>query len=416
MKTTSHESGQALVLIVFAIVGLVGLTGLAVDGGLAYSDRRNAQNAADTAALGAALAHTRGRDVVSTAMAAALRGGYNDDNVTNTVTVTVDDLPSGDCPFMAIGKDITVQITSHVKTSFAPVVGVRTVTNTVRATSRACDPYIGPMFPGDAIIALAHSGIGFDAAGTPDWSIVGGGIFSNSSGDPSARCKGAAGVTTPSLTTVGDPLMRCSGTIGTTTPGATQLDYSDYSDLLPRIPACDGAATRIGPFWIAQPGADGSRVTFNGGDMRFGQGLFCVTNSPGPYHGQITGTGVTFYLMPSNFTIDFNGGGSLTATAPLPGTSEYAGVLMFSAPQLVNGELIQTQSIDLRGNGTGDVTGSIIVPSADVTMFGNSNSSGYHTQVIAYHVDTGGNANININYQADLAYQTFHQAWLTLLR
>src|SRR5512141_2701217 len=56
------ERGQALVLIVFAIVGLIGLTGLAIDGGNAYSDRRHAQNAADTAALAAALSKTHAAD------------------------------------------------------------------------------------------------------------------------------------------------------------------------------------------------------------------------------------------------------------------------------------------------------------------------------------------------------------------
>src|SRR5512143_4256505 len=47
--------GQVLIIFVFAIIGLVGATGLAIDGGNIYSDRRHAQNAADTAALAAAL-------------------------------------------------------------------------------------------------------------------------------------------------------------------------------------------------------------------------------------------------------------------------------------------------------------------------------------------------------------------------
>src|SRR5512138_2380018 len=49
------DRGQVLIIFVFAIVGLVGMTGLAIDGGNIYSDRRHAQNAADTAALAAAL-------------------------------------------------------------------------------------------------------------------------------------------------------------------------------------------------------------------------------------------------------------------------------------------------------------------------------------------------------------------------
>lgn len=66
----------------------------------------------------------------------------------------------------------------------------------------------------------------------------------------------------------------------------------------------------------------------------------------------------------------FNGGGNLTASAPTSG--EYKGVLMYLAPQVSNGVLLNTQALDMRGNGTGNVVGTIIAPSADVTMFGNS--------------------------------------------
>ena len=49
------ERGQALIVIALAAVVLFGFVALAIDGSAKYSDRRNAQNAADTAALAAAL-------------------------------------------------------------------------------------------------------------------------------------------------------------------------------------------------------------------------------------------------------------------------------------------------------------------------------------------------------------------------
>ena len=45
------DRGQVLIIFVFAVIGLIGMTGLAIDGGMIFSDRRQAQNAADTAAL-----------------------------------------------------------------------------------------------------------------------------------------------------------------------------------------------------------------------------------------------------------------------------------------------------------------------------------------------------------------------------
>jgi uncharacterized membrane protein len=61
MKSKHSEKGQALILIAFGIVTLIGFTALAVDGGRVFSDRRNAQNAADTSALAAALAELHPR-------------------------------------------------------------------------------------------------------------------------------------------------------------------------------------------------------------------------------------------------------------------------------------------------------------------------------------------------------------------
>src|SRR5436190_21329309 len=52
----SMERGQALIIIALAAIGLFGVAGLAIDGSAKYSDRRHAQNAADTAALSGALA------------------------------------------------------------------------------------------------------------------------------------------------------------------------------------------------------------------------------------------------------------------------------------------------------------------------------------------------------------------------
>lgn len=49
-----NEKGQAIVLIAFALIALLAVTGLALDGGRLYQYRRQAQNAADAAALAGA--------------------------------------------------------------------------------------------------------------------------------------------------------------------------------------------------------------------------------------------------------------------------------------------------------------------------------------------------------------------------
>lgn len=411
------EKGQALILITFAIIGLIALTGLTIDGGMAYSDRRHAQNAADSAAFAAALAHGRGQNITTIGQGVAATNGFNNDGTSNIVTITTEDSPSGVCPAGATNnKDITVEITSVTNTTFANIVGMQQVTNVVSAKTRACGTYIAPLFNGNAIVSLAPSGKGFDASGTPDWTINGGGIFSNSNSCPSVDRNGAAdvsiesgyGITTPGCAQGLNGIPTISG------GSVPQYTWEQYQSLLPRTPACDGAATKVNGVWYPQEGKDGSVVTFKS-DMVFSSGLYCVTNSPGPYHGVISGTGVTFYITNANFSMKFNGGGNLTATAPTGG--DYAGVLMYLAPQVNgSGNLLNTQAIDLRGNGSQDIVGSIIAPSADVTMFGNSGSNGFKSQIIGYQVDSGGNADISITYNGGQNYQAAQPMQVSLLK
>ena len=80
--------GQALVIVALAIVGLAGIAGLVIDGGNAFLDRRTAQNAADTAALTAAVTRVRGgENMVAAALSSAAENGYDNNGTTNTVEI-----------------------------------------------------------------------------------------------------------------------------------------------------------------------------------------------------------------------------------------------------------------------------------------------------------------------------------------
>jgi Flp pilus assembly protein TadG len=418
MKLQSTEKGQALILIAFAAVGLFAFAALAIDGSMLLSDRRHAQNAADSAAMAGALAQARGGSIDTTALARALSNGYDDNGTSNEVTVEIVDSPPGVCPVNTEGKDITVTIVSTINTTFARVIGRNQLTNTVTATSRACGTYTGPPFPGNAIIALTPSGRGYNGSGNADWIIEGGGIFSNSSDPDSAYCNGNIDVEAPSVTVVGGYNWGNNCNINLTVPendDADQLTYSNYAAYFPRQPACNGTATFSGGSVSPQPGADGSRIAFdNNANMEFEPGIYCITNNNINVNGEITGTNVTFYVPSPNFSLVFNGGGSLTASAQTSG--EYDGVLFYLAPQFDgNGNLIQTQDMQLLGNGNGDIVGTIIAPSATVIMRGNSGSV-FNTQIIAYDVESNGDSDVEITYNPDDNYQATLPITLTMLR
>src|SRR5689334_9285779 len=141
----STQHGQALILIALAAVGLFGIVGLAIDGSAKFSDRRHAQNAADTAALAAALAKatalTNGLSnspdtcpppsgFSSSPVCDALQlagldradsNGYDNNLVSNTVEVyspPISGYYSGNESY------VQVIITSKVNTSFARVVEI----------------------------------------------------------------------------------------------------------------------------------------------------------------------------------------------------------------------------------------------------------------------------------------------------
>jgi len=418
MERKQHEKGQALILIALAAVGLFAFAALAIDGSRLYSDKRHAQNAADTAAMAAALAHGRGSnlsDVSTTAIQRALSNGYDDNGATNDVTVTVTDSPSGVCPANTDGKDIKVDIVSTIDTTFGRVLGRQTVTTAVTATSRTCASFEGPPFDGNAIIALAPSGIGFDAHGNTSVNVTGGGILSNSATSPSVWCGGSASVVAPSISSVGTPNVSGCYTGGSTTP-IPQIPPSIYSSLFPRQPVCDGNATLSGGQYQPEPGKDGSQVTLGSGDADFAPGLYCIMNTTvGPYHGQLTGTEVTFYVPSPSFELKFNGAGnSFTATAPTSG--EYAGVLFYLRPVFdASGNLVNSQALDIRGNGNTDIVGSIIAPSADVTMYANSGNRAINSQIIAYQVDNQGGATVSISYDPNANYILRLPVILTML-
>ena len=136
-KTVKSERGQVLVIVALALIGLIAITGLAIDGSIILADRRHAQNAADTAVLAGALTYIRDCDTsgcdteaeIETARAAmqvaafdrASSNGYTGDLIRSEVSAHKCDDADASCepPYAGAGDYIQVVITSHVDTFFA---------------------------------------------------------------------------------------------------------------------------------------------------------------------------------------------------------------------------------------------------------------------------------------------------------
>ncbi len=187
------ERGQAIILIVLGIVGLIALTALAIDAGNAFSDRRNAQSAADTAAFAAGMEKIQdtpssdgdGYNWSSAALTRASSNGYINDGVHDTVTVN--NPPVAGCngnngPYAGNSEYYQVIIRSNVNTFFAPIVGISQTHNCVEAIAHVKPGVYTSLALGSAIAAVSCTGKDtIVASGSTEVTLIGSGAFSNSS-------------------------------------------------------------------------------------------------------------------------------------------------------------------------------------------------------------------------------------------
>ncbi len=399
MKINPSERGQALVVIAIAIVLLVGVLGLVIDGGNAFLDRRNAQSAADSAALAAALTRIRGeQDWVATALTAAANNGYDNDGVKNTVAVYS---PPADGPYAGNIEYIQVIIVSHVETYFAKVIGMSRVTNTLEATARSKPSEAREILHGMAIVSLAPTSNcannkAFWIHGNAELDITGGGVFVNSNnqdcaflqqGNGSIHIQGG-GITVVGGVSIQKPQLLTSGV----TVGGIPMNYPPPF-FMPNASCGDE---------IAQINTDGVSMSPGSWSEKFPPDA--VTNlDPGAYcledgidltgNQTLVGEGVVFIILGGE--VHFGGDVNVTLSAPVSG--DYKGLLIYAPME------IETE-ITLNGGPSSTFEGTILAPASDIVINGNSSSTGFHSQIIGYRVNVDGSSKVAIVYNDEQNY------------
>lgn len=208
MKRTNSQQGQALILIAFGIVALIGFTALAVDGGRVFSDRRNAQNAADTAAMAAALdevysAYQTTVGYEQAGLSRAADNGYQNDTDSTVIVEFCNQVPVGDppcnlpgVPSNKFGEYIRVRIVSIVPMTFGRILGRDFVTNRVEAISRAnITPGKDDTAPGAGMFATKMTGDDcYVVLGSAKLTFHDSGVFVNCDGADALNISGSAKV------------------------------------------------------------------------------------------------------------------------------------------------------------------------------------------------------------------------------
>jgi Flp pilus assembly protein TadG len=401
MHNNPKERGQALIILVLAIVALAGLAGLVVDAGNLFFDRRNAQNAADSAALAAALTRVRGtsgQSLSGAALTSAAHNGYDNNGTTNVVEVHH---PPIDGPYKNNAEYVQVVIVSHVKTYFAGLLGWKQLTNRVQAVSRTKTPEVREILDGQAVISLApnsdcHNKISFwlHEEGTLD--ITGGGVFVNSKnndcafiqqGSGSIRIRdghminvvGAASIQKPQLLTPGVSV------------GAGPISYPPPF-FMPKF-GCGGEAV------VSEDGTSMTAGSWNDafpppGVTHLEAGVYCLSDGMNIVD-DLDGSNVVFKIDEGD--VHWSGTAKITLTAPSKGDQK--GLLLFVPMKNAN-------KVALNAGEDSNIRGTILAPASEVIISGNESKAGFKSQIIGYTINVKGDSNVIINYQDDQNYNT----------
>jgi Flp pilus assembly protein TadG len=384
MMHKNSEKGQAIILLVLLITGLLAVSGLAIDGGRVYSARRSAQNAADNAALAAALAICNGTNVTTAGLAAAAQNEFNNDGTTNSVVVT---RPPSTGPNAGDNDYVQVVINSSTPATLTRLVFQGNLAYSARAVAH-CQSNSTPPGNGYAMIVLRTQGGSsysspydrYPLKSKPGGLIrVTGTIFVNSASPDAYSSYGHScgspanyGVQATAGVVVGGPYQDCAGYLNPSpTTGASSM--ADPLESLAGMPnpagSCvtyslsSGSATINPGEYCSITVSNSAQLTMNAGHYYI-SGNVIVRNS-----ARLTANGVMFYSPSGDITLEDN---SITVMSA-PTSGDYRGMAIFldDGDQL---EVLENASLTVNG-------GTIYAPNAFLEVYGVS--AGYRAIMTA---------------------------------
>jgi hypothetical protein len=398
MKIKTLEQGQALIVIALALVGLIGIAGLVIDGGNAFQDKQQAQNAADAAALASAHARLTGGNMVDAAMASAATNGYNNDGVKNIISLYT---PPKDGPHEGDIEYIQVIIRSTVTTYFMRVVGTDEIVNEVQAVARTKRGEIGPVLHGHAVISLAPESncfnqLSFWIHGEATLDITGGGVFVNSDNQECALVQQGNG----SIRIAGDYGINVVGNAKVQklhlftpaiSPGAMPVPYPPPFHM-PKV-ACNGDAQVSEDGTTMSAGEWGDEFPPPGVTL-LESGVYCLGNGM-HVTGHLEGHNVIFKVTDGE--VRFSSGADIRLDAP--NTGENAGLLIYLP-------MDNSHRVVLNGGAGSNIQGTILAPASRVLIKGLDSRTGFHSQIIGYTIEADGTSNVVIKFNPEQNYQT----------
>ncbi len=412
-RSLPGEKGQAIILIIFSVIGLIGMAALAIDGGNAYIDSRRAETAASAAALTAALTRIEGGDWRAAALATAAANGYNNDGVTNTVELNT---PPISGPYSDSAEYIEVIVTSRLQTYFGSVIGIPFITNVATVISQSKPAEVGEMFNGYALVSLApksdcDKNRAFAIYGEATINFEGGGLFVNSDNPDCAFVSYGSGSIRmrddSPITIVGGAQVQKPQLI-TPYPFQTGSAFIPYPPpyIMPKA-SCGTKLAEMDEFGVMSPGNWEEDVFPPDGAHSLSGGVYCLSGDFIFDSGVLEGGGVTIVVMDGDVRIGSNA--EINLSAPKSGPNEG---LLFYMPFGNRGVMLLNGTIDA------GYTGTILAPSAHIRINGPDSVKGaaFHSQIIGHTIESNSQSDIVIKYKDEQNYDSIKMPEVILIK
>jgi len=377
-----ESTGGVMIYFGLMLPIMLGITGLSVDVGLWYANKRAVQAIADAAALGGALEIKRMGDLSTLTPAAteyAAENGYK----SGEDVLTINSPPlSGSYAGVA---DAVEAIVNRPVPSFLSAIlydGQTTVTGRAVASSGTADACVWALNP-TAAGAITVSG---NAQVTMDCGLLA------MSSDPAAITQnGASCITATAVASLGG----ASGGCISPTPQTTNYVTDPLASMAaPSWSGCDEpnqVKANNNQTIDLDPGVYCNKITVqSGGRINFASGLYVLDGAALTIHGEAYGADVQFYLTENtgqNDNITINAGSTVELSAPYDNDGDLpAGVLFFQ-------DRNSTAGVNHTFNGQSGMllSGIVYLPNADVNMSGGASLNPISTAIIADTVTFSGN-------------------------
>jgi Flp pilus assembly protein TadG len=355
------NTGNIATIFAFSLVPLLAAVGASVDYSLASAQRSKTQAVLDSAVLA-------GVQESGSTLQIAKASAFFDAQITN---------PWGSKPTASFSVDSSGKLigtaTGSVNAQFIKLIGISAIP--VNATSTAVETSTSSSTPAKKICILlvnptnaqsllVNSGANLTApncdinvdstAGTAamiNWgSTTSLGVNKICIKGGATQNGGTKSVVSTNCAAVSNPFVNALPTV---TPGSCSFNNQTYN----------GSVT-------ISPGVYCGWTNFNGsGTLTLNPGLYIIKNGGMTFNSgwTVTGTGVTFYLVDQNATLQFNGNVTTTLSPPTSGT--YANILMFEPDSL------SSSNLPIDGTSGSSLQGLIYLPSRNVTINSVSNVS-----------------------------------------